>query len=324
MPRGYSVSDIGLGLGVPEELLNVYMGHEFDSFKSKNHRAILAFIQTLSGKSNGPQTLISNFLGSAGDSVYKHLADVPNTSKDLLWIPEASIDQWPDLLWQSLDRKSVALGPSVDVFNQNVLLRLKQSEHLRILVPSIWVKELFIDFCGLEESRIYVWAAGVDHEYWKPDIPSIPRYLTLYKKTSLGNSEMSNIIEFAENQNLELKTVQYGDYKLKHFRELLRHSRALVYAGSTESQGLAQFEAWAMNVPTLIRKARNFSNFGIGNESPYLSELTGMATREGSITTMDLIDFSARLASFRPREWIVENATSRIARENLLSVFKAE
>jgi hypothetical protein len=309
---------------VPIEDLNVYLGHEFDSVKSKSHRSINAIRQSLSGRSNGPQTLIANSLDSTRDTIFRRLALIPHSPANRLWIPEASLDLWPDLLWKSLDRKSVALGPSVDIFNSSVLTRLKHSEYIKILVPSQWVKELFVNHHGLSESRVFVWPAGIDHEYWNPTAPSNSRYLILYRKTELAERELSNVKEFAKRVDLELKIISYGDYKIKQFRDLLRHSQGLVWAGSTESQGLAQFESWAMNVPTLIRRARNFENLGIGSESPYLTNQTGLSTREDHIAAVDLEIFSDMMPTFQPRDWILQNATLEIARSHLLSIFEAE
>jgi hypothetical protein len=304
--------------------LNVYIGHEFDSIKSNAHRSLAEMVRSFSGKSNGPQTLITTFLNGHADTTFQRLTDIPKDIQTRLWIPEASIDLWPDFLWKSLDRKSIAVGPSVDVFNPTVLARLKEANHLKILVPSTWVKQLFVEVCGLESSRIHIWAAGVDHEFWKPIDANSFRYLTLYAKSIVANDEMSRIKGFSDELGLELKIVQYGKYKLRDFRELLKHSRALVWAGSTESQGLAQFETWAMNVPTLIRRARNFQNLGIGSESPYLNEQTGQSTKHDSITATDLAKFSTKLDSFHPREWILENATTSIARSKLLSIIDTE
>lgn len=306
------------------ESLNVYLGYEFDSIKSKAHRSIQSFVRTASGKSDGPRTVVSSVLDLKADRVIRQLADVPVTLGDRVWIPEASLDQWPEALCESLDRRQVALGPSVDVLNPNILARLKQFKNIRILVPSMWVKEFFINFCGLESSRIYVWAAGVDHKYWSPTIPESFRFLTVYQKSTINDSEMQFIKDFAADLSLDLRVVKYGEYKLKNFRYLLRDSRALIWAGSTESQALAQFEAWAMNVPTLVRKARNFHNLGIGSESPYLSEETGLCTSDTAITATDLEIFSQKLDSFNPREWVLQNATPAIARANLLSIFETD
>ncbi len=304
--------------------LNVYIGHEFDSIKSNVHRGLVAMAQSFSGKSNGPHTLITSFLEGHADRTFRRLTDIPTDLQIRLWIPEASIDLWPDFLWESLDRSSIAVGPSVDVFKPTVLARLKQAHHLKILVPSAWVKQLFVEVCGLDSSRIHVWAAGIDHEFWKPIDSNSFRYLTLYVKSTVANDEMLNIKSFSDELGLELKIVRYGKYKLRDFRELLKHSRALVWAGSTESQGLAQFETWAMNVPTLIRRARNFQNLGIGSESPYLNEQTGQSTQHDSITATDLAKFSTKLGSFQPRNWILQNATTSIARSKLLSIIDAE
>ena len=319
-----SLADLGLESSVPIEDLNVYLGHEFDSVKSKSHRSINAIRQSLTGKSNGPRTLIANSLDSTRDTIFRRLASIPSSPASRLWIPEASLDKWPEMLWRSLDRKSVALGPSVDIFNSHVLTRLKHSEYIKILVPSLWVKELFVNHHGLPGSRVFIWPAGIDHEYWNPAPSSNSRYLLLYRKTGLAERELSAVSEFAKKLQLELKIISYGDYKIKKFRNLLKHTGGLVWAGSTESQGLAQFESWGMNVPTLIRRARNFDNLGIGSESPYLTNQTGLATREDFITKADLEAFSEMMPSFRPRDWILQNATLGIARSQLLSIFDAE
>ena len=306
------------------ETLNVYLGHEYDSVKSKCHRTFNTISQSLSGKSDGPRTLIANSLDGSTDQVFRRLEQIPTTPDSRVWIPEASLDLWPELLWSSLDRKSVALGPSLDIFNSRVLERLKQSKNIKILVPSLWVKDFFVKHHELSDSRVIVWPAGIDHNYWNPCVPEASRYLLLYIKTTLSESELSNVSRFAKQLNLELKKVTYGHYRIKQFRELLRSSQGVVWAGSTESQGLAQFESWAMNVPTLVRRARNFDHLGIGSESPYLTNQTGLITQSDHIESTDLQSFSEMMTSFQPRNWILQNATLGIARTNLLSVFARE
>ncbi len=322
--RRSSLPYLELELSVPTETLNVYLGHEFDSAKSKCHRTINNIGQSLSGKSNGPRTLIANSLDSTSDHVFRHLARIPTAPADRVWIPEASLDLWPEVLWKSLDRSSVALGPSLDIYNSRVLMRLKQTQKVKILVPSLWVKELFVKHHGLSNSRVVIWPAGIDHNYWSPVLSVDPRYLLLYVKTGLSDSELSNVRSFAKQLNLELKIIKYGDYKIKQFRELLKFSQGVVWAGSTESQGLAQFESWAMNVPTLVRRARNFNHLEIGSESPYLTNRTGIVTQENRIASTDLQSFSEMMFSFQPRNWVLQNATLAIARSRLLSIFTAE
>jgi hypothetical protein len=185
------------------------------------------------------------------------------------------------------------------------------------------VKTLYVEQHGLSGSRVIVWPAGIDHDYWDPTVTNGSQYLLLYVKTNVSQLELSNISEFAEGLNLQLKIITYGDYKMKQFRELLRNSQGVVWAGSTESQGLAQFESWAMNVPTLVRRARNFNDSGVGSESPYLTAQTGLITEVDHIAKSDLHTFSEMMPSFQPRNWIIQNATLGIARSHLLSILMA-
>lgn len=276
------------------------------------------------GKSIGPKTVVASTVIQGKDRIYKKINSIAESDSKVIWIPEPSVDSWGADLRSILDRSSVVLGPSIDIFNPDVLTNLRLFRDAKILVPSQWVFQLYSKHLGISESGMCVWAAGIDHEFWNPTRGRTHRYILLYLKTSVSPEEMSAVSEFATNLNLKLKIVEYGKYNKREFKHLLLGAKFLIWAGGTESQGLAQFEAWSMDVPCLVRKSSTFLDTDLGNASPYLSELTGVFTQHTKITPIDLQTLLQESSGFSPRDWIIQNATSEVARRKLLDIARTD
>jgi hypothetical protein len=305
-----------LELSVEPRKITVYLGFQFDSLKSRMVRFSHKLLLKLRGKSNGPYSLTRNVLNSDFDVFNRGLEKVARNSR-ILWLPEPAIDLYPDSTWELIDSSKVWIGPSFDVFNEKIRERLSHSKRINMLVPSNWVADLMQTHYGLDGKRIYTWFAGVNTEFWDGKRHRKPSTLLIYLKSNLSQDELATIIQVASKFELGLQIMKYGEYRIHEYRRKLRKSVAVVWIGSTESQCIAQFEAWAMDVPTLIRNCQKFDDSNLGSPSPYLQPQTGVLTGESKITAAGLIDFLERLDSFAPRNWVLQNATTQISRSNL-------
>lgn len=118
-----------------------------------------------------------------------------------------------------------------------------------VLVPSPWVARLYSDDMPAITSKLRVWAAGVDTEWWVPG-GSARNEILVYDKRQDGTAD--DICSMLRRVGLRYRIVRYGRYYPDEFRMALQVSGALVWVGGSESQGLGMFEAWSCDVPTVV------------------------------------------------------------------------
>lgn len=179
----------------------------------------------------------------------------------------------------------------------------------RILVPSGWVKELYSRIKPELDSKMSVWASGVDTEYWQPSkevakdtdflVYDKARYDRLRKCVHRGLCESGYSFE----------TITYGQYQQSDYRQMLRRSRYMIFLSRCETQGLAAFEAWACDVPTFAWDRGFWQHkrvcFKGASSVPYMNPRTGGVFKLPETFCPALRSFLARSDTFKPRDYVM-------------------
>lgn len=182
----------------------------------------------------------------------------------------------------------IRLGPNYCVSPRQDPRIFLAREVEAVLVPSRWVADFYSTELPEISEKVRVWASGVDCDYWRPSKSvSGSRYLVLYVKNSEG-ALVARTIQFLESLGLDYRIVQYGRYRSNEYLGVLQRSLAVIWLGKSESQGIAQFEAWSVDVPTfihfdpkdlIVRLGKNLTPARISTSawspSPYLSPQNG-------------------------------------------------
>lgn len=200
------------------------------------------------------------------------------------------------------------------------------------VLPSEWEKKVYeAELRGLGNSmNIAVWAAGVDHEYWRPFRiqPSRGfRRVLVYVKHS-GAEKLPDVIQSLRERNKEYRILNYGKYIPREYRELLEWCDFVVCLGESETQGIAFTQAWSMNRQTLIYDSPFISAYHkrdralarlYASPAPYLSRFTGALwkNREELNCRLD------NIALLSPREWVLKEQTNEIAVSKLLEAIRS-
>lgn len=188
------------------------------------------------------------------------------------------------------------------------------------LVPSHWVLNLIENPNLIAKTK--VWPVGIDSDYWRPNYSnkeknSSPKTGLIYLKSK---SSKADLLENSINKitGIKWKTITYGTYKPSDLRRKLADVDFCVYLGDSESQGIAQFACWSMNVPTFvfnnnerIRIKMNTKSIELNpnqySVAPYLSPATGsLWSEDKELKNLINLDLAK---SFSPRKWIIENAS---------------
>lgn len=228
-----------------------------------------------------------------------------------------------------------ALGPNTCVTPREYPWVVQSQKVERIIVPS---KESAI-FFGLEAPEIIhklrVWPSGIDEMFWRRSPESGDREIvTVYVKTE-DLRLVEKTIETLAKRKTQIEIITYGQYSRAQFREALSKSKAAVWIGHYESQGIAQFEAWSMGVPTFVFKSSGDIPFslpyskitglmpeGSWSPAPYLEASSGAFWRNQEELANLLESLDAESASYDPRSKITQAFTLRNSAAHLLEIIE--
>jgi hypothetical protein len=245
-------------------------------------------------------------LNPSEDSVTPFVGVLSNTNA-LRWAIEAKragqiefLVAGPNLVVTPSDDGSILLTEAVD----------------KIVTPSRWVSDYYLNCAPQLAGRVFEWAAGVDTEYWKPKESAARRVWLIYDKCiNGGQEELSEVLHQLTQLRLPFERIVYGEYSRQDYREALQRSFGMIVVSASESQGLAQFEAWACDVPTLVWHPQKLEVEGIGSNalmvssSPYLSDECGARFSKGADFQGAFSDFKERLSEYSPRRYVLRNFT---------------
>lgn len=242
---------------------------------------------------------------AAGERVVGVLSDLEALAEAIEWRRGGAgrrLVAGPNLVVMPSDAPELMTAPEIDV----------------CVVPSDWVRRRYEEDSPELQGRIAVWPAGVDASYWAPRAPSdAGRRALVYVKAVEGqrnpdDEEVDAAVDALGRHGFAADLVRYGKVHPRAYRAALRAAGVMVVFTPTESQGLAQVEAWATDVPTLVWSCGRLEYRGKvyrGSSSPYLSEATGREFTDAEALDRLLAGWDELRTTLRPREWVLENMT---------------
>ncbi|MBA4319038.1 MAG: hypothetical protein C0412_11625 [Flavobacterium sp.] len=197
-----------------------------------------------------------------------------------------------------------------------------------VITPCKWVSELYISNAPQLKQKIREWPVGVDTNLWSPINGVTRNKWILYDKSNDGGKEIVDLIESELiSRGYNYQKIVYGNYSPQNYLSLLRSAVAMIVVSTSESQGLAQLEAWSCNVPILVWdrgfwKSRDGSMEWIGaSSSPYLSESCGDRFVGENDFVQKLDEFISQINSYKPRDFILTNFTLEIGAQKYIELF---
>lgn len=212
-------------------------------------------------------------------------------------------------------------GPNIVVFSSDFDSLIASVEIDTVITPSDFVVDLYLEDNPSLNGRIFSWPAGVDTDYWLPNLTENGNRILIFDKRRVDDDpdRVKPYVDFLRNAGWQVDVLQRcgrQGYTHEQYLKLLQVSCLLVgFTVGSESQGLAWAEAWSADVPTLILK--NSSNVYQGRRytcstAPYLHP------KNGSFFD-DLEDFKSQFAyweahreQFTPRAWTLENMSDEV------------
>ena len=209
----------------------------------------------------------------------------------------------PNLVVTPLEARGVLLCPEID----------------RVATPSRWVSDIYAKLAPALAGKLVEWPAGVDTNYWQPDAGT-PRqsrrgWLVYDKCGSADGGLVGSVMSILELRREPYHVVRYGQYRRADYRSLLRSVRGVIVLSQSESQGIAQFEAWACDTPTLVWDRHRWEYGGMVfdgpniSSSPYLSPACGHRFCGAHDCADRFEEFAESLDRFSPRDHVLGRFT---------------
>lgn len=211
--------------------------------------------------------------------------------------------------------KHLTAGPNIIVMPHEYNKIICDPNIDKVLVPSEWVKNLYLDQAPEISSKVFVWPAGTNMDSIFFD--SNRTECIIYKK-NVPEEIYTSIIKDLDNRNLKYNLLEYGKFKKEDYFRLLEKSKFMIYLQNTESQGLALQEAWARNVPTLVWNIGHvlyLDKFHIKDKisAPYLNERSGMFFQNEKDFSSKIDIFIKNLDKFDPQKYCAETLSDIIS-----------
>lgn len=207
--------------------------------------------------------------------------------------------------------KKIFAGPNIVNFSSDYDSLLAVAEIDAVITPCDLVNNLYLEDNPMLKDRIFSWPAGVDTDYWQPDLEAKRDVILIFEKQVKGPvGPVAPYADYLRGIGWAVQIIEYGAYTHTQYLQMLQHACLMLGFVTDESQGIAWAEAWSTDVPTLIWK--NTSNVYQGRRydcstAPYLHLQNGLFFD-------DLEDFKTQFSywethreQFTPRAWTLKN-----------------
>ena len=250
----------------------------------------------LQGRMSGPRKVIQNLIRSLEDTNTPFSINEEKYDNNLFlhWDPHHI------QIYQSLKNKDKLLvGPQVWPFSLDIN---QLTEYGKVIVPSQWVSDLFVNHFGI---RTLIWPVAI----YAPEIEDNIKTdcLIYYKNRSEDN--LLKVTEFFDKKGITYTGLQYGNYTQEEFRESLSEVKYCVIIDNTESQGIAIQEMMAVNKPLFVWDQTVWDHMGQeyavpATSVPYWSDECGER-----ITYFDQFEeqfaiFQSKLNDYTPKDFV--------------------
>ncbi len=213
------------------------------------------------------------------------------------------------------------LGPNIDWdFFKNSLPYTSG-----IIVPSLEASTGVKCVSYENYKKTFIWPAGVDTEYWKKtNTTKKNNNILIYYKEEKGPLMDKNTIKNKLSKlKLNIKFIEYGSYSFNEYKKQLDNVKFALFLSREETQGIAFFEAWSMNVFTYVwhYEVKSYKGLDyVGSPCPYLNQALGKYVNsfENLIQSIKNKEYCDKKVS--PRKWVLKNATDEKTVTNLIKL----
>mgnify|MGYP003322962197 FL=1 len=267
---------------------------------------------------NGPHKVVDNLIKSLEQEKINYAINEEKYEHNFLVQYDATAHE----KHSKIEQDTTIIGPQVWMFDgYGQFLIENQNYYKKIIAPSQWVKDKFINKFNLPENKISVWPVGIETFNNERDIT----YDCLIYFKRREQKELDAVKQFLDSKNLTYKMVQYGDYGEDGFKNLVNQAKFCFLINGTESQGIAVQEIMSMGVPIIAWDIKEWLDQGEAyrvpaTSIPYWSERCGEVFFNIDELDVTFSKFYATLDEYDPKAFIKDNLSFECSVKILLDI----
>ena len=208
------------------------------------------------GRLSGPQRVVQNTIESLTQECIPYCKNTDKFKYNFLMQYQHDIAVTKH---ENLEHNSCIIGPQFWPFDSyGQFLIENQDYYKKIIAPSDWVEDLFINKCGLSSDKVAVWPVGIQ----VPDLKCDNSIDCLVYHKGRDDKDLQSVSEFLQDKQISYEILKYGSYSPSDFKNILSKVRFCIIIDGTESQGIAIQEMMAYNKPLLVWDVEEWNYMG--------------------------------------------------------------
>jgi len=271
---------------------------------------------------NGPRKVIRNLTESLKQEGIEFAVNEEKYKHNLVLQYDAKGHEKHSLI----EQETCVIGPQVWLFDSYGQFLIQNPNYYKsIIAPSQWVKDLFVNKFGMDESKVAVWPVGIDLKPFKKDLSSIKYDCLLYYKRR-SKEELEAAIRFLEECKMSYNLIEYGSYSQKELELFCDQSAFCFLLNGTESQGIAVQEMMARDMPMFVWDIKEWNDQGEqwrvpATSIPYWSDQCGVVFYDEHEMEYAFNEFCDKI--YTSRKYVEENLSYKKSVNILLEIFNA-
>jgi len=270
---------------------------------------------------NGPKKVIMNLLESLKQEGIEYAVNEEKYKHNFI----IQYDALGHDKHSKIEQETCIIGPQVWLFDTYGQFALHNPQYYKSMIaPSQWVKDLYVNKFGMDESKVVVWPVGIVPFKAEKNV-EFDCLLYFKRRTT---EEFNQVTSFLKENNISYKTLSYGSYNDKDVETLSNKCKFCFMVNGTESQGIAVQEIMSTDTPLFVWDVKEWNdqgeNFRVPATSiPYWSDECGEVFYTADQMKETYERFCANIDKYQPRKFVDENLSLKKSVNILLEIINA-
>ena len=267
---------------------------------------------------NGPHKVVDNLIKSLEQEKIDYAINEEKYEHNFLIQYDATAHD----KHSKIEQETTIIGPQVWLFDgYGQFLIENQNYYKKIIAPSQWVKDKFINKFNLPENKIAVWPVGIETF---DNVREVNYDCLIYFKRRDQN-ELTAVKDFLKKNNFSYRMVEYGAYDEIGFRNLVNQAKFCFLVNGTESQGIAVQEIMSLGVPIIAWDIKEWLDQGEAyrvpaTSVPFWDERCGEKFYSIDKLEETFDNFYVRINDYDPKAYVKENLSFESSVKTLLDI----
>jgi glycosyltransferase involved in cell wall biosynthesis len=267
---------------------------------------------------NGPRKLLINLKESLIDSNIPFSVNSEKYKINFL----VHYDEYAYPKHEKLEHSTCFIGPQFWPFNDYGKFLIEHPEYYnKIIVPSKWVENKFIDKFNFPKNKICIWPVGIEKLNTKKEIEF--DCLIYFKRRS--THELKIVEDFFASLGISYQVISYGNYQDDDLEKLCSKCKFCFLLNGTESQGIAVQQIMSSNTPLLVWDVTEWTDQGeeykvSATSIPYWSDECGKVFYDRDDIEITFFEFCDKINEYNPRKYIEENLSFEKSVKKLMEI----